>query len=517
MFIVFAFFLIGLGSSNDWEGGGTLAKFVLIPICLVLGLLLFKLAAPLFSSPQSTRSKASAEVRTRNKISNNKYRMGNDLPTSYALTVLGLILLFISISREDTQMGMISVAVFFFSFRMRGRLQTEQNIAKRIGAKTFKNDIEDTVVGAAELAGNTAKFVYDLGVSGFQKLVSGGSQNTTDENLSNTIKQSNNDQKQGGSSSMSFEQTGAIILLNQLGWPEQDLVGLGPIGAARELLLNTWQVFSLDSSQQGVTNTRILIITAMKSLAWALNTVSETEFMSGGRSLDQDDALMWYGVCAGLLVPPSEGQLDLGNISRPRVLSKIPDVMALAVAHDNYALKGDPQRAGRCAHELYEIMRIRSDADADKYFALAEISFKQLSFSDRSEALAKSKTQESRQSSPFFHRAFGPDGSTSVSGSIEYATMAAATYLASIEYATMAAATYLASMNTSPGNSNESAANWFQLGQKVRFVNSGDLSGETGVVVSYIGGTEVVIKMDRGPDADGIEHVFTHWGALERI
>ena len=41
VFLILGFFLIGLGSSNDWEGGGTLAKIVLIPICLVLGLLLF--------------------------------------------------------------------------------------------------------------------------------------------------------------------------------------------------------------------------------------------------------------------------------------------------------------------------------------------------------------------------------------------------------------------------------------------------------------------------------------------
>ena len=430
VFLILAFFLIGLGSSNDWEGGGTLAKIVLIPICLVLGLILFKLAAPLFSISPSTRMSPRAEARTREKISDNRYRMGNDLPTSYALTVLGLMLLFVSISREDTTLGIVSLAVFLFSFRMRGRLQTERNIAKSIGARTFENDVEDTVVGAVDLAGTAAKFVFDKGVSSFQKFVAEGNQNSPEPSASRTAEYENIDQLKGGNSMSSFEQTGATNLLMQLGWTEEQLTGIEPIGAARELLLNTWQVFSSDSSEQGVTNTRMLIVTAMRSLAWGLNNDTGVEFMSGSRVLDQEDALMWYGICAGLLVPPRQGQLDIGpEISRPKILSQDPDVAALEVAHDRYLQKGDKQRAGRCAHEIYEILRLRSDADSDKWFALAQSLFLSAGLTDRSEALAKTKTQQSRPSSPFFHRAFGPGGSTSVAGSIEYATMAKATFL----------------------------------------------------------------------------------------
>ena len=297
VFLILGFFLIGLGSSNDWEGGGTLAKIVLIPICLVLGLLLFRLAAPLFSFSPSTRVSPNAEARTREKISDNRYRMGNDLPTSYALTVLGLVLLFVSISREDTTLGIVSLAVFLFSFRMRGRLQTERNIAKSIGARTFANDVEDTVVGAVDLAGTAAKFVFDKGVSSFQKLVAEGSQDLPEPSTRRTTEYKDIDQLKGRNSMSNFEQTGATDLLMQLGWPEKELIGIGPIGAARELLLNTWQVFSSDSSQQGVTNTRILIVTAMKSLAWGLNNDSGVELMSGSRVLDQEDALMWPARC----------------------------------------------------------------------------------------------------------------------------------------------------------------------------------------------------------------------------
>ena len=431
VFLILGFFLIGLGSSNDWEGGGTLAKIVLIPICLVLGLLLFRLAAPLFSFSPSTRVSPNAEARTREKISDNRYRMGNDLPTSYALTVLGLVLLFVSISREDTTLGIVSLAVFLFSFRMRGRLQTERNIAKSIGARTFANDVEDTVVGAVDLAGTAAKFVFDKGVSSFQKLVAEESQDLPEPSTRRTTEYKDIDQLKGRNSMSNFEQTGATDLLMQLGWPEKELIGIGPIGAARELLLNTWQVFSSDSSQQGVTNTRILIMTAMRSLAWGLNNDSGVELMSGSRVLDQEDALMWYGICAGLLVPPRQGQLDIGpEISRPKILSQQPDVAALEVAYDRYQLQGDKQRAGRCAQEIYEILRLRSDSDSEKWFSLAQSSFLSGGLADRSEALLKTKSQLSRPSSPFFHRAFGSGGSTSVAGSIEYATMAKATFLA---------------------------------------------------------------------------------------
>jgi hypothetical protein len=168
----------------------------------------------------------------------------------------------------------------------------------------------------------------------------------------------------------------------------------------------------------------------MRSLAWGLNNDSGVELMSGSRVLDQEDALMWYGICAGLLVPPRQGQLDIGpEISRPKVLSQQPDVAALEVAYDRYQLQGDKQRAGRCAQEIYEILRLRSDSDSEKWFSLAHSSFLSGGLTDRSEALAKTKTQQSRPSSPFFHRAFGPGGSTSVAGSIEYATMAKATFL----------------------------------------------------------------------------------------
>ena len=219
VFLILAFFLIGLGSSNDWEGGGTLAKIVLIPICLVLGLLLFKLAAPLFSVSPSTRVNPSAEARTREKISGNRYRMGNDLPTSYALTVLGLILLFVSISREDTSLGIVSLAVFLFSFRMRGRLQTERNIAKSIGARTLKNDVEDAVVGTVELAGTAAKFVFDKGITSFQKLLTENSQNTPIGSTSKTSENQTIDKSEGGTSigrNMVSKPTGAFKLYSIL-------------------------------------------------------------------------------------------------------------------------------------------------------------------------------------------------------------------------------------------------------------------------------------------------------------
>lgn len=172
VFLILAFFLIGVAASNDWEdGAGTLAKVVIIPICLLLGLLLFKLAAPIFGVTTTTRPNPGAEARAREKTLNNRYRMGNDLPTSYALAVFGLILLLVAISREDKVLGVVSLVVLVSAFIMRGRLQSERNFAKSIGARTFENDVVDTIDGAVTLAGEAAKFVFDKSVSSFKKFV----------------------------------------------------------------------------------------------------------------------------------------------------------------------------------------------------------------------------------------------------------------------------------------------------------------------------------------------------------
>ena len=68
-------------------------------------------------------------------------------------------------------------------------------------------------------------------------------------------------------------------------------------------------------------------------------------------------------------------------------------------------------------------------------------------------------------------------------------------------------------MNTQREDSPDSGSNWFQIGQRVRFI----ADDETGVIAYYMGGTWVAIKMDRGPDADGFDHVATCWTTIECI
>ena len=68
-------------------------------------------------------------------------------------------------------------------------------------------------------------------------------------------------------------------------------------------------------------------------------------------------------------------------------------------------------------------------------------------------------------------------------------------------------------MNNQREDGAASGSNWFQIGQRVRFIDS----GETGTIVYYMGGTSVAIKMDRGPDANGFDHVSTCWTAIEGI
>ncbi len=188
VFLILAFFLIGIAASNDWEeGAGRLAKIVIIPICLFLGLLLFKLAAPIFSAAQTTRPHPGAKARARKKTLNNRYRMGSDLPTSYALAVFGLILLLAAISRENKVLGVVSLAVLVLAFIMRGRLQSEQNFAKSIGARTFENEVADTIDGAVIVASEAAKFVFDKSVSSFKKFVAEENHNSPSGNTSDNV------------------------------------------------------------------------------------------------------------------------------------------------------------------------------------------------------------------------------------------------------------------------------------------------------------------------------------------
>jgi hypothetical protein len=313
---------------------------------------------------------------------------------------------------------------------MRARLQSEKRAAKSLGARTLEDDVVDTVVGIGELTGELVKFAVERGLSGLESLAS---KLESSEPETDPVRQSRMREgigSNGGSPVGRFEDTGAIALLAQLGVPSDDLRNATPIVAARHLLMMSWQVFSADRSSQGVESTRFVILTAMKALAWTLHSGGGVEVMAGGRMVAEPDAYMWYGICAGLLVPPNEGQLELGsNLSRPSELADVADVMALAHAHDIYLQSGDLKRAGRCAHEVAEIMRLRSAPQADRWFDRAAELFSNANLADRREAVAKSRQGSTRESSPFFHGAFGP-GPATVAGSLEYYTMASATYLA---------------------------------------------------------------------------------------
>lgn len=430
VFLILCFFLIGVNASNDWEdGGGAIAKVILIPICLLLGLLLFKLAAPLFGGSGRAVLRDEVKIRTQRKISDSRYRMGNDLPTSYALATVASIIVLVAISGRDTPVGVVGVCLFVFSIVMRARLQTEKNAARSLGARTFEDDVHDAVVGVGEATGALVKFAFDMGMSGIEKLALKIEGSVTSNDQPERDTQYEKRPTQWSSTMTSFDQTGAIDLLRQLGFPEDHLRNATPIASARSLLACAWTVFSSDRSKQGIDNSRVVILTAMKSLAWALNSDNGVEVMRGGRMLDRRDALMWYGVCAGLLVPPSQGQLELGSgFERPTELEALSDVMALAVAHDAYLQVNDLKRAGRCAHEAAEIMRLRSVPEADRWFDRADQLFRQANLPDRAAALTKSRSGAARETSPFFYHAMGP-GPTTVAGSLEYATMASATYL----------------------------------------------------------------------------------------
>lgn len=68
-------------------------------------------------------------------------------------------------------------------------------------------------------------------------------------------------------------------------------------------------------------------------------------------------------------------------------------------------------------------------------------------------------------------------------------------------------------MSAQDTGANEPETNWFQIGQKVRFIHS----GETGIIELFHGGTLVSVKMDQGTNIAGIGHCLVSYEVLERI
>jgi len=175
LLLLLVFFLIGIESSNSWDDGsdpsnpisaGFLGKLVLVPICIVLALLLFKFAGPLFGGTRFAANSSRYQEQARSKTTNKRYRMGGSLPLSYGLAILGIVVVITGMSSGDSRNVMTGVVIGAIGLWMRGRLQSEHAAARHLGIRTLGDDVADGVEFVGTVVVGTVSVAVDAAIKG---------------------------------------------------------------------------------------------------------------------------------------------------------------------------------------------------------------------------------------------------------------------------------------------------------------------------------------------------------------
>ena len=205
-FLLF-FFIIGVVASNDFESdpyspvsAGGLAKVVLIPICIVLGVAFVKVALPMFGGGKRAAASKKYQDLARQRISDNRYRSGNAIAISNALIVIGVIVVTASFAREDPQQGVLGAIICVAALRYAGRLRSERAAAQHLGARTLTDDVKDSVSNFAAASAAVSVGIASLTAEGARKIAArfkAALQNDAKLGVEG-LKMDNDDQKQPG-------------------------------------------------------------------------------------------------------------------------------------------------------------------------------------------------------------------------------------------------------------------------------------------------------------------------------
>lgn len=175
-FLLF-FFIIGVVASNDFESdpyspvsAGGLAKVVLIPICIILGVAFVKVALPMFGGGKRAAASKKYQDLARQRISDNRYRSGNAIAISNALIVIGVIVVTASFAREDPQQGVLGAIICVAALRYAGRLRSERAAAQHLGARTLTDDVKDSVSNFAAASAAVSVGIASLTAEGARKI-----------------------------------------------------------------------------------------------------------------------------------------------------------------------------------------------------------------------------------------------------------------------------------------------------------------------------------------------------------
>jgi len=192
----------------------------------------------------------------------------------------------------------------------------------------------------------------------------------------------------------------------------------GPVILGRELLIRS---YSLKDGPSGMRDAGALVCAAAATFLWGVIDPKSSEYPASGVTFGRADALMWFGIAASLLVP-LKGVIDSDDLpERPEILRSSSDPESLVIASRQFMLVDDYQKAGRCAEEYAELLRLHGETDACKtQFDRAAQLFTRAGDPARSQSAKNRVNSADRFDNPFFRVEAGTRQATSICGSKQF-------------------------------------------------------------------------------------------------
>ena len=209
----------------------------------------------------------------------------------------------------------------------------------------------------------------------------------------------------------------AWSLLQQVGARRNDQ--LGPVMVGRDLLIVAWKMLA---EANGTENSRTCVVGAVSAFMAGVITPRGTEYQIDGIEFGRCDALMWLGIASGMLIP-HDGIIDSDVVpNRPAILRTTSDPAALAVASYGFESLGEYLKAGRCAEEYAELLRIYGSTFVHEFDRAASL-FERAGNSTRAKVAANRKTDDSYSRQAFFYQERPSGEVTTIIGSREFVTL----------------------------------------------------------------------------------------------
>ena len=191
---------------------------------------------------------------------------------------------------------------------------------------------------------------------------------------------------------------------------------LGPVMVGRDLLIVAWK---MHDQGNGTENARTCVVGAISAFMAGVTTPRSFEYQLDGVEFGRYDAMMWLGIAAGMLVP-HDGVVDSDVVQRrPQILQTTSDPASLALASKGFESLGDFIKAGRCAEEYAELLRIYGQPYAHHFDRAASL-FIRSGNSGRAQSAELRKTKNSYMRQEFFYQERPTGNVTTIIGSAEF-------------------------------------------------------------------------------------------------